>query len=298
MYDRLEENCDMWTQLAAKLIGDDYGEVWYWGGNRAVQYNQHITDRWIESFSDTSFDFKPDVIIARGGFPEYDCVVRRNPQAFKMYYGAGRRFLPADPGFYDVLLVDSPIQESAAQEQCPLLRCAKFVKPAAENIFFPTGVEKTINILFSGSDIPRKQLVPFLKQIRKLKVTVAGLVSNDTRRRFPNVSFLGWLPRKQMRDVYSAAKILVCCSDELDSNPRVISESMACGCPVIVTDSVMLWREKYLSQRSGVSVGWRDLPDTISRCVSNYQQFDAFAHYKAHLSMDCAAEHIMGLLNV
>ena len=109
MFDNLDDCDDMWTQLAYRISKDGYGEIWYWGGKRKVEYKSNFVEKWIPSFKSRDHDINPDVIFCRGGFPEYDRILKRNPDAFKIYYGAGRRFLP-HPDFldYDLILQDSP----------------------------------------------------------------------------------------------------------------------------------------------------------------------------------------------
>ncbi len=85
VFDRIEDCDDMWSQLTYRMLEpSDYGEIWYWGGKRNHKFADNYTERWIKDFKQTKHDFEPDVIICRGGFPQFDQVLRRNPEALQI----------------------------------------------------------------------------------------------------------------------------------------------------------------------------------------------------------------------
>ena len=95
VFDRIEDCDDVWTQLAFALTGpNDSTELWYWGGKRKQAFSANFTERWLPSFDAELPNFEPDAIMCRGGFSTYHSVLKRFPKAFKIYYGAGQRFLP------------------------------------------------------------------------------------------------------------------------------------------------------------------------------------------------------------
>jgi len=151
MYENLHECCDVWTQLARSLSINGYGEVWYWGGNRTVEYAENFIERWVPTY-DINPTFVPDVIFARGGFPQYDIVMKKHPSAFKIYYGAGKRFIPQNKfKKYDLIIVDTPKQLAKVRKSCPDIRSELFIKPAADNIFSPIDIEKEYDVIFSAN---------------------------------------------------------------------------------------------------------------------------------------------------
>ena len=138
MFDNISDCDDMWTQLARGLSIDEYCEIWYWGGKRKVEYNKNLIERWIPKFKNYKSSFTPDVIFARGGFSEYDCILKKYPKAYKIYYGAGSRAYPqADCKFtsYDLILNDSKKQLKKTRIVFPRIKTDFLIKPVAENIF-------------------------------------------------------------------------------------------------------------------------------------------------------------------
>ena len=84
----LDECHDAWTHLAFAISG--VAECWYWGGERKHSYGRGMTEHWVPDFKRSELpDFRPDVIVCRGGFPQYKHVLRRFPTASTVYYGAG-----------------------------------------------------------------------------------------------------------------------------------------------------------------------------------------------------------------
>lgn len=300
MFDSLEECDDVWTQLAARLAAGGYGEVWYWGGQRRVEYRDNFVERWLPSLGVTDHDFVPDVIFARGGFPEYDQVMRRHPGAFKVYYGAGRRFLPASSFTdYDLILNDSPEQLAVTQKKFPHIKSSLFVKPAAENIFRPIPGPKQYDVIFVGNEMSsgikgHDFVLPRIPS--HLKMVQVGIASKRLRRSYPHITFTGWVSRNRIPALYGESKVAICACDAIDSCPRVIPESLACGCPLLVLDSVKLWQQEYITAASGMTTSRERFADTLSWMVENYDSFSPYEHYRSRLSIDVAAKRMMQLL--
>lgn len=299
MFDSLEECDDVWTQLAARIAKDGYGEAWYWGGRRRVEYRDNFVERWLPSFGVSEHDFDPDVIFARGGFSEYDQVMHRHPGAFKVYYGAGRRFLPASAFTdYDLILNDSPEQLEITKKKFPHIKSSLFVKPAAENIFRPEPSTKQYDVIFVGNEMAAgiKGHAFMLPRIPKhLKAVQVGIASKKIRRSYPNIHFTGWIPRDQIPAIYGKSKVAICGCDAIDSCPRVIPESLACGCPLLVLDSVKFWHQEYITSASGMTTSRDNFATTLSWMVENYSSFSPREHYCSNLSLDIAANGLMRL---
>ncbi len=296
MYDRLEDNCDMWTQLGAEIAKDGYGEVWYWGGNRCVKYRDNFVERWKPSLNDKKDDFQPDVIIARGGFPEYDAVMQRHPKAFKIYYGAGKRYFPQSRfKSYNLIITDSERQLGEVKNKFPNIKSTLFVKPAADNIFKPISGDKECDVIFVGNEhaagIKGHDFI--LKNVPKsLKMIQAGIVSKKLRRSFPHVSFTRWIPRRQIPELYAKSKVAVVCCKGIDSCPRVIPEALACDCPLLVLDSVRFWHDKYINEKTGKICTKESFVSDLQDMVDRYTDFVPYAYYNDNLSLKIAAQQL------
>ncbi len=300
MFDRLEDCDDVWTQLANHLSKDGHGEVWYWGGKRKVVYRDNFIERWMPDYKKHKPTFSPDVVFSRGGFPQYDVVLERHPKAYRIYYGAGRRFLPQSSfRKYNLILVDTPKQLKRARNNFPKIRSELFIKPAADNIFKPHEEEKEYDVIFSSNEhkagIKGHNFI--LPQFpNDLKMIQTGIVSPKLRVQYPNVEFTGWIPRRKLPALYSKSRIAVVCCADVDSCPRVIPEALACGCPLLILDSVNLWHDKYINDQTGRKVSRRDFFMEMRDMIDTHTEYSPYNYYRENLSLEKAAEHIKGII--
>lgn len=300
MYDKLEDCCDVWTQLANHLSKDGYGEIWYWGGKRKVIYRENFIEKWVPSYKRHRLSFIPDVVFARGGFPQYDVVLNRYPKAYRIYYGAGRRFMPQSSfRNYNLILVDTPHQLKEVRKAFPKVRSELFIKPAADNIFQPHDKPKDYDVIFSsnehkagikGHDFILPQFPNDLKMIQ------TGISSLKLRSRYPNIKFTGWIPRQKLPALYNRSRIAVVCCTNVDSCPRVIPEALACGCPLLVLDSVNLWHDKYINQQTGRVASRKDFFIEMRKMINTYTEYSPYKYYRENLSLEKAAEHIKRMI--
>lgn len=300
MYDRLDECCDVWTQLANHLSKDDYGEVWYWGGKRKVVYRDNFIERWVPDYKRHKPSFAPDVVFSRGGFPQYDVVLERYPKAYRIYYGAGRRFLPQSSfKKFNLILVDTPKQLKKARKAFPNVRSELLIKPAADNVFKPHNENKIYDVIFSSNEHKagikgHNFILPRFPS--DLKMIQTGISSPKLRAKYPNIKFTGWIPRRKLPALYSQAKIAIVCCTDVDSCPRVIPEALACGCPLLVLDSVNLWYDKYINKQTGKAASSEDFCTQMKNMINTYTEYSPYNYYRENLSLEKAAEHIKGII--
>lgn len=298
VFDRIEDNDDMWTQLIYSLSKNGHGQVWYWNGRRKKRFNDNFIERWMPSFVTTKYDFEPDIIFCRGGFKEYDVVLKRHPNAFKIYYGAGVRYLPKH-GFkgYDMILVDSEEQLAEAKRLFPKVKSDLIIKPAAENIFYPQNAEIKYDIIFSVNHAKMKGTDFFFSNLKPgLKVVVVGNIPKSIRRQHPNVFFAGRVSRKELPKFYAQAKVAVCCSTSYDSCPRVIPEALACNTPIVVLDSVHVWRNMYINKNTGISSSRADFFNNVQKIVDSFDEFEPRKYYEENLSILSSTNRILRYL--
>ncbi len=291
-YSDVSECEDMWTQLFYTLLrhSGSTGELLYQGGERVRQFGQ-FTERWVPRLADYQPMLGPDVIICRGGFDWYDSFVSAFSKAFKVYYGAGERFFP--PGFssYDMFLVDTPEQQRAVQAKTKA-KVELLVKPAAA-LFAPVETEKEYHVCFmanaTGAAFKGHEL--FIEAMAGSSLKVMALGNTDQRfidmakKRDVNVKWGGWSLRKHLPAKLSRCRVGVCCSTRKDSCPRVIPEYLACGLPVVITEDVHVWREKYVAPQTGVVVPRGDIRKGIKALLARWDDMNPRAYYEEHLSM-------------
>ncbi|KKN60583.1 hypothetical protein LCGC14_0530230 [marine sediment metagenome] len=249
MFDKREDIDDVWSQLFFAMLEDnDSSELWYWGGKRTKKFTENFTERWVPFFENYETEFVPDVIFCRGGFQEYHTILKRFPKAVKIYYGAGNRFLP-QPGFhdYDIILQDSPEQVEICKAQFPKALTTLYVKPAADNVFYPIDCKKDFDVCFPANASQSFKGHNFVYSTVPKNIKLLNLGNRPKRYAHgDNVTSLR-SSRTGMAKNISRCKVgIVAVNSRVDSCPRVIPEMLACGIPIIVLDDVRFWQSKYI----------------------------------------------------
>jgi len=298
LYDSIENCEDNWTQLFYYLTKkfNAHGELLYQGGIREFRVDDNFTERWVQKLKKYSPKYKPDLIISRGGFPFYDDFITKYSKAKKIYYGAGTRFYPqTDFTNYDLFLVDS--QKQRHQIKAKGKRVSLFIKPAA-TLFKPYNVKKEYDICFmanaSQSAIKRHKLL--LKSFSNTKYKILNLGNKDksliklAKKLNVDITWEGWDLRKNLPEKISKCKVGICCSTNYDSCPRVIPEYLACGLPIVVTNNMNFWQEKYITKESGILVDENKLLYGVKSVLNKTYNIKKF--YDNNINMDIAVDNI------
>jgi len=299
VFDKLDEVDDMWTQLFyAMLNPDDEGELWYWGGVREKKFTANFIERWVPNYDQYETHFIPDIIFCRGGFPEYHVVLRRFPNAIKIYYGAGSRFLP-QPGFYDydIILQDSPEQVRECRKKFPKALTTLFIKPAADNIFYPMPhVKKEYDVCFPANAAQAFKGHKFVYSTVPNDIKLLNLGNRNNRYKYPSNVVSYRVLRPEMAKNIAKCKVgIVAVQNKIDSCPRVISEMLACNIPIVVLDRVRFWSNKYIV--SGVTGELATIDEfwtKIRFVLDNLSNYKPGLYYKNNLSLVYAAQFIRG----
>jgi hypothetical protein len=302
VFDSIDLVDDVWTQLLYAMVTPlDYGEVWYWGGTRTKGFKGNFTERWIPSFgSYDSGDFVPNIIFCRGGFKQYHTVLKRFPNAIKIYYGAGRRYLP-DNDFvdYDIILQDSPGQLNKCRVIYKKPETTLFIKPAADNIFYPRKAEKEYDVCFPANAAQAFKGHRFVYSTVPEDITVLNLGNKPDRYKHPHNVTSYRLLRHQMASHICKCRVgIVTVDSDVDSCPRVIPELLACGLPIIVLNKVKFWREKYIvssvtGEIAHVSTFW----DVVKMVLRNVDNYTPRKYYEENLSIMHAAKFLKERIN-
>lgn len=303
LYSHINECEDMWTQLfyfTLKKLGAK-GELIYQGGVRRQVVSNFYTEKWVPSLKTYSPNFSPDLIICRGGFPYYDEFVTRFPRVKKIYYGAGVRYYPQTKfTSYDLFLVDSKKQKQEITERNK--KAELFIKPAAL-LFRPIQVKKEYDVCFvanaAQSRIKRHKLL--IRSLARTNITVLNIGNTDKEimkmadKNDVKITWSGWSLRKFLPEKISSCRMGVCCSTNYDSCPRVIPEYLACRLPVVVTQNVNFWHDKYITPLTGILSPEDKLLNSIRSVLEH--RYEPRDYYDKNVSMDKASEHLTRLIS-
>lgn len=316
VFDKLEDVDDMWTQLFYAMLGpEDQGELWYCGGTRNKKFAENFVERWVPSYTSHFSSFIPDVTFCRGGFKEYIPILRRFPKALKMYYGAGRRFIPQD-GFldYDILLQDSPTQVEYAMKECPNISSVLFFKPAPDKLFYPIeGIEKEYDVCYPADGRPPRKGHDFIYSTVPGDLKILNLGFPTKRFKLPSNIDSYRVLKPELSKYMQKCKIGIVASTNgtglfglsYDSCPRIIPEMIACGLPIVVLDELEFWEDKYInsliSSRSSWATGElanrENFWDIVRMVLENRELYNPRKYYEENLTIKHAAGYLREKIN-
>jgi len=103
--------------------------------------------------------------------------------------------------------------------------------------------------------------------------------------------------RLDMPKWYSKCKVGIVCYKNYDSCPRVISEMLACGLPLIILDNVNYWYQKYdYCHNVSKHLLWLTVLFYINEVCDNSPTEAISEYYKKEISIKPAAEHLRKLI--
>ena len=235
--------------------------------------------RWCLNFSQAANLNPPDISFWRGGFQQYDEVTKRYPKkfGFKIYLGAGQRINAKWGGKYDLFLMEDDLDLKNNSGTLP------FYKTASPFIFYPIkDIEKGWDICWpcNFTQLKYKGQEFFIKEIsknkklQKLSIVHCGNKSEVGKKLckqygVENIIFLGSLDRPSLNKVLNSSKIALNLSNRLDGCPRVSTEILMSGTPLVISEETRLL--SYYKQKGVVEVNKKNLVKNIIDAIRNYK---------------------------
>jgi len=269
----IDDNDDMWFQLFEKLHNDDFVRLWFKG----------------QPLPETV-----DYIFTRGGFDYYLPVLKKYPTAYKIRYGAGKRFMPESDIDYNLVLVDTEEQKQQVKEVYPDCNVHKFIKPAAQHFRVIPEIRKEFDVCYiaNGQQSEIKSIQWVYETVPKhIKVLHLGYPSKYTPPE--NVTCLRVDRINMPEQINRCSYGIVPYWSGVDSCPRVIPEMLACGLPIVVGNKVNFWRERYLSITSSKEDFWKTVQMFINKQVT-MKSVDTY--YNDNLSIKKSVDHLKSLI--
>jgi glycosyltransferase involved in cell wall biosynthesis len=252
-----EDNChDYYMLLSLWLLNNNLAnEIIIWRLTKDKKEDivfdvngKKYIQRWVCNFRETLDYPSPDVSFWRGGFKEYDQVTKMNPNHFgmKLYLGAGIRQYPQYGGKYDHVLIEDERDIKSGYSTIP------FYKTASPKIFKPLPLEKVYDICWpcNFTQIKYKGQEKFMSIVSKtdlknLRIAHCGNkpeIGKKLAKKYnlSNIDFLGPLSRPELNIVLNKSKLGLNFSNLKDGCPRVSTEILRSGTPLILRDTVRL----------------------------------------------------------
>jgi len=255
-YDNLEEfvkNChDYYMLLGIWLLKKKYMDsvvVWRLSDKPIPDINFTVNGRlysqkWVRNLNETVKYPKAEISLFRGGFQEYDEVINQNPPHFgkKLYLGTGKRIYPQYGGRYDVYL-----QEDQKDFQSDK-KCLPFYKTASPEIFYPIpGTKIKYDICWPANFTQHKykgqdffmNVVGHCPKLKKLKIVHCGNkpemgIKMAKKYNVTNIEFTGSVNRPTLNKYLNESRFGLCLSNRQDGCPRVATEILMSGTPMIL----------------------------------------------------------------
>lgn len=284
----LDSDSDMWIQLFAEIVGcDDHGYIWYNSGSeRIFHYKSNI---WV--ITKSTNDLRSfDVVLARGGFEYYIPILKKCRNAYKVYYGAGKRIFPQDKINYEMILVDCEEDLKIATKKYPQSKVILWTKPCARH-YMPVDVEKKYDVCYvapNPKDERKRCEWVYKTAPEDLRILQLG---NEPHIKPPKNIKVKRVASTKMPKVISKCKVTIAPYSGNDSAPRIITESMACGVPVVCSKDVKLnwgtlnYEHNIALFRSDKKEFWNTVRKAIKKLKTYHPSLIA-GNYQAHLSLE------------
>jgi hypothetical protein len=252
--------------------------------------------RWCKSFQNISFHEEPNTTFFRGGFKEYDEITKERPSVFgnKVYLGAGQRINAQWGGIYDLYLMEDD------QDLIDHPGTKPFYKTASPFIFYPIKQKKeTWDICWpcNFTQIKYKGQEEFIKlisenpRLKKLKIVHCGNKPEIGKQlcnkyQVDNIEFKGAVDRKNLNKVLNESKFGLNFSNRLDGCPRVSTEVLMAGTPLIIHERTRLL--SYYKTKGVVELKRYNQASMILEAIDNHKKYkeECLDAIKNELSFD------------
>jgi Glycosyl transferases group 1 len=312
-YDNLkefEERChDFYMLFPIWLLRNNYFDsVVIWRlANSPMKDIDFIVDgklysqRWVNDFSEVLKYPAPQMSFFRGGFQEYDNITKIKPKHFglKIYLATGRRTYPQWGGIYDLF-----VQEDERDFRSDK-KCLPFYKTASPKIFYPyidfNSKEEQIKYDIcwpcNFTQIRYKGQKGFIqevsknKDLQKLKIIHCGNKPEDGKKLcqefgVKNIEFAGSVERPKLNQYLNESKLGLCLSNLQDGCPRVVTEILTSGTPLVVSNLTRVL--PYYKKKGVIEVNQKNISGKIRGAIRDYRRlkFEAMQATLEELSFD------------
>jgi hypothetical protein len=279
-YRTMDECDDIYTLMADKIAEEVC--VAYWGGKRKFSPRPGMTDVWVPDYHSLKLPWTPDVIWARGGFSEYLPVLKKYSGALKVYYGAGRRFIPdtSTGRHIDLVLVDCQSQARKVGMVYANKSVRTFFKPVSQMFGYECVKSKYDLCYVAAIPEDNRKRCKWVYETCPRNMRVLQLGYKPLKMKVPSNFKVKRVERQKMSHYLNQCRVLIAPYTKHDSGPRIIPEALACGLPV-VTMKDTLHNEIYPTRRVEKNKFWGYVKEAVKDVKKPY-----------HVTVESAAGHL------
>jgi len=284
-----EKNChDFYLLLPLQLLKDNYfNEVIIWRLTKRPQEDiifnlskgGKYIQKWVLNFNESLLYPKPLITLFRGGFKEYDILTKHNPKflGLKLYLGAGKRVIPQYGGIYNKILIESE-KESHISNTIP------FYKTANPNIFYPLNLERKYDICWPNNFTQLKYkgqeffiktvgVCPYLKKLKIVHIGNKPEIGKKLCKKYNvnNIKFIGLISRPKLNKILNQSKFGLVTSNLNDGCPRISTEILMSGTPLLIKDSTRLLN--YYKQNGVIEFNNQNIFKKIKQGMKHYYKY-------------------------
>jgi len=241
--------------------------------------NGEFKQCWVQTFDVCALYDKPDMTFFRGGFKEY-CNVTKKIKLLgtTLYCGTGQRVTPQYGGHYDKILVEDERDLQKVPDSVP------FYKTAHPNIFKPVEATNKYDICWPANFTQNRykgqeffiRKISESEYLKSLKILHTGNKPEEGRRLckkygVKNIEFAGWLNRQKLNKRLNQSKFGLVCSNQRDGCPRIVTEILASGTPLLLRETTRLL--DYFKSSSVYVFEDMNIESQIKEAMDNYEDF-------------------------
>jgi len=259
--------------------------------------------KFVSDFNECFLHPKPHTTFFRGGFPEYCKLTKRSPEFFRnsLYLGASNRKFPKYGGTYAKVLLEGDQDFKKGVSSHP------FYKTASPYIFYPLNdsmsSQKEFDLVWpcNFTQLKHKGQKWFIQQIadsdylKSLRILHIGNKPEVMKKMcakygVKNISWIGHIGRPEMNQLFNKAKFGIVTSNEIDGCPRISTEIMCAGLPLLIRKQTRLL--PYYKRDGVYTFEDHELEMKIKLANAHYEnlKIGALRNVDERLSMDAICE--------
>ncbi len=310
--DRHDISADFYCMLIKYFVDSGYfqeGEVWIQDKTQDGKVLFNSAGFKIECFkdlTDVKVESPPDVLYVRGGSGggDYLQTISQCKEAIKIYWSGNRLNIPVQD-IYDIVYVTDESNKDKLKNSI----VKRLIKGVVEDVFKPLDVVKVYDICYVAN--VNRIVKNHMLLINALKIVnhplniifVGDIVGGNSIERFyvekiinaakqlsHNITFTGIKDKKSVNIIMNQSNFGVICSEDEDS-PRVLSEYMAAGIPVLCNKN-LIDNTFYINKDTGITVSPDEFGDGIITMLGTYKSYKPFDFFYDNLRISVIAEDL------